>query len=113
MEAAARTGWGGTAVKVRLWPSYAALLLAAAMASVALLGSPDWSLRAYLGLLLLGSLLIYAQRRLVISASSKAGASRYRRMSIPEKAAVWAILAGCLPNAVVWALDLARIVEAA
>lgn len=113
MEAAARTGWGGTAVKVRLWPSYATLLIAATMASVVLLGSPDWSFRAYLGLLLIGSLLIYAQRRLVISASSKAGASRYRRMSLVERAAVWAILLGCLPNVVVWALDLARIVETA
>lgn len=113
MDTAVRTSWGGTAVKVNLWPSYATLLVVAAMASVALLGSPDWSFRAYLGLLLLGAFLIYMQRRLVIAASSKVGASRYRRMSVVERAAVWAILLGCLPNVLVWALDLARIVEGA
>ena len=64
-------------------------------------------------MILLGAVLVYVQRRLVIRATSRARASLSRPLTGVERAAVWAILLGCLPNAVIIALSLSRITGAA
>lgn len=86
----------------------AALVVSVAGVGMVWFNSLQLSAVAYLLILLIGSVLIYRQRRAAFKASLGARSRLSQRVPVLERVAVVAVLLACVANGIIVALHLSR-----